>query len=138
MTENPPWRRFCSALRNHPTALPALSVTQFAHADELDLSEEHGRCGADVVAVLLCTGKAPLPCCSSPLKPAVKCLQSCWRCRCWVAPCYCRNYEFYRHLLELCWYGQSLLRLLLLCALPLHTPSGEVALGLVSQGMPFP
>lgn len=32
MTENPPWRRLCCALRNHPTALPALSVTQFAHA----------------------------------------------------------------------------------------------------------
>lgn len=39
VTENPPWRRLCCALRNHPTALPALSVTQFAHAGGLDLSE---------------------------------------------------------------------------------------------------
>lgn len=84
--------------------------------------EEHGRCGADVIAVLLCTGKAPLLCCSPPLKPGMKCLQSCWRFRCWVASCYCGNYKFYRHLLELCWYGQSRLRLLLLHALCFASP----------------
>lgn len=82
--------------------------------------EEHGRCGADV-AVLLCTGKAPLLCSSSPLKPGMKCLQSCWRCKCWVAPMLGIR-SFIDILLELCWYGQSCLRFLLLHALCFASP----------------
>lgn len=102
--------------------------------------EEHGRCGADV-AVLLCTGKAPLLCSSSPLKPGMKCLQSCWRCKCWVAPMLLWELGV---LQAFSWNFAGMDKAAwgsfcsMLCALLLHTPSGEVTVWLVSQGMPFP
>lgn len=121
MTENPPWRRLCSALRNHPTALPALSVTQFAHTDGLDLSGARkmwSRCCH--CAALHWKGSSSVLFLSTKTWNVVsgKLLEV----QMLVAPCYCGNYEFYRHLLELCWYGQSRLRLLLLHALCFASP----------------